>query len=222
MIPYISRSQAAELDRLMVEHFHVPVLVMMELAGYRLAEFIRMVVPDAKDILIVVGKGNNGGDGIAAARHLLNFGYDPSLYLVQKELGSLSGKQLLMAEAAGVPVPEDLDFGLSQADVVIDCMIGYGLAGEPRGRYRQVIDALNVSGRQIVACDIPTGIDADHGRIYGSCIKASHTLALSLPKKGSKGIGKIWVADIGVPRALYPMIGVAAEDYFREAQVRCL
>lgn len=222
-IPYVNLNQISKLDELMVHHFNIPVVMMMENAGYRMAEFIRKKFPEKKNILICVGKGNNGGDGIAAARHLLNFGYNPKLFLITKQLKNEPKMHLKIAKKLNVPFFSSLQRlknELKKTDVVYDCLIGYNLKGEPRGNFVKAIELINESKRKIVACDNPSGVDTDKGIIYNIYIKASHILFLSLPKIGCKKIiANKYVADIGVPKKLYPMIKIKEENYFMNDSV---
>ena len=220
MIPWATREQCAKLDELMVEKFHVPVLAMMEQAGTRLAEFVRQEFPKSRTILICCGKGNNGGDGFAASRHLRNFGFEVAMYAAKES----RAEPLVFREDAislGVPIfssLEKLKAEISKADLIIDCLIGYNLQGAPREPFAAAIRMLNKSGKPVIACDIPSGVDADKGAIFQPYVRASHILFLSLPKVGCKTLdAKKWVADIGVQKELYPLIGFPEEDYFSEA-----
>lgn len=228
LIPYASRMQIAKLDSLMVRRFRIPVAVMMENAGYRMAEFVRQEFPLQKKgqknakknrrILICAGKGNNGGDGIAAARHLLNFGYSPSLFLITAQLRGEPKMRLDSAKALGITAFTSLARlakEIKRADIIYDCLIGYNMSGALKEPFGAVIHLLNNAGKPIIACDLPSGVDADHGALCPVFIKASHILFLSLPKQGCRSFrAKKFVADIGVPKALYPLINIRAENYF--------
>ncbi|RMF54620.1 NAD(P)H-hydrate epimerase [Candidatus Woesearchaeota archaeon] len=223
MIPYVNRRQIAELDRLMVEHFKVSVEMMMEHAGYRIAEFIRKKFPGKKRVLICVGKGNNGGDGISAARHLRNFGYEPVLFLMSPDLTREGLSHLEIARILKVPEltsVEMLKHEIRKADVIIDCLIGYNLKGAPRKDFVGVIKLINQSSKPIVACDVPSGIDTDKGAVHDTYVKATHIIFLSLPKIGCKDFpAEKFVADIGVPKELYSKIGVKPANYFRKSAI---
>ena len=140
-IPYVSRKQIAKLDELIVNHFKISVLMMMENAGYRMAEFVRQQFPKKKNILICAGKGNNGGDGIAAARHLLNFGYSPKLFLITANLKNEPAAYLKIAKMLKIPIftsLQKLALELKHTDIVYDCLIGYNLRGKPEGKFAAV------------------------------------------------------------------------------------
>jgi NAD(P)H-hydrate epimerase len=219
-VPYVNLEQARKLDELMVEHFKVPILSMMENAGYKIAEFFRMVLHTPKKILICIGKGNNGGDGLCAARHLLNFGYDVKIFLISENLDGEPKVHLEICKALGIEFVSDLRKELENCDVVLDCLIGYNLKGAPNEKFAKIIDLVNKSGKEIVSCDSPSGVDTDRGAIYDTYIKAKYVLFLSLPKQGCKDLAaEKYVADIGVPKELYGMIGVEARNYFKDEEL---
>jgi len=222
-IPYVTHKQIAKLDELMVKHFKISVVMMMENAGYRSAEFFRQEFPKRKKILICVGKGNNGGDGIAAARHLLNFGYKPRIFLIPPQLKKEPATHLKIAKILNIPLftsITQLKKEVKKTDVIYDCLIGYNLRGNPRGKFAEAIELMNNSKKLIVACDTPSGIDTDKGAIYSPYINASHIVFLSLPKIGCKKLkAKKFVADIGVPADLYPKIGIVKRDYFNKEEI---
>jgi hydroxyethylthiazole kinase-like uncharacterized protein yjeF len=221
-IPYVSREQITKLDELMVNHFKIPVVMMMENAGYRMAEFIRKEFASKKKILFCIGKGNNGGDGIAAARHLLNFGFSPTLSLITEELKKNEPKKHLeIAHVLGIPIftsLERLPKEIEETDVIIDCLIGYNLQGAPRDSFAYAISAMNDSGKPIVACDVPSGVGDEE--IFEPHVNATHILFLSLPKRGCQQLeARKFVCDIGVPAALYPMIQIEKKNYFEHMNI---
>lgn len=222
MIPYVTKEQISKLDDLMVNFYHIPVVMMMENAGYRMAEFLRSNF-SGKNILICCGKGNNGGNGISAARHLLNFGYKPTIFLASKKISKDASRYLKVAKKLRIPIiytEKDLKSALKTAAAIYDCLIGYNLEGEPIGKFKTVIKLLNNSNKKIIACDVPSGVDTDKGPIYKVWCKPTYILFLSLPKIGSKKISaKKFVADIGVPLDLYKKIRVKPKNYFEKEQI---
>lgn len=219
----VSRKDIAKLDELMIEYFGIPVVMMMELASYRLAELVRLRYPTKKQVLICAGKGNNGGDGIAAARHLLNFGYEPVIFLLSEELKEEPAQHLAIAKKLDIRVVtgfDDLELLLHTVDLVLDCLLGYNVNGVPRGAYAETILKMNESGKPILACDMPSGVDTDEGAIFEPYIRAETILFLSLPKQGCDSLpAEKYVADMGVPAALYPMIGLAEENLFEKESI---
>jgi NAD(P)H-hydrate epimerase len=167
---------------------------------------------------ILVGKGNNGGDGLAAARYLRETGIAVTLvYAVPPE--SLSGEAALQRDAAaamGLPAVvygrDRLDF--AECSGILDALLGTGAAGAPRGAYAELIAAANSSGKVIVSADIPSGLNADTGETHEPCIHASVTVCLAFLKRGllqypgAGAAGHVKVRAIGIPTALAPESGV--------------
>lgn len=206
---YITKKQSAKLDELMTKKFHVSFEMMMELAGYKLAEFIRDNFRE-RDILIVAGKGNNGGDGLCAARHLLNFGFSVKIYLASPTPGELPLKHLRIAKALQIPIIESIE----KHGLILDALLGYNLKGKPKPPFDEAINSIN-KNKKIISCDIPSGIDADEGIIHDTYVKATHILCLGMPKLGCKKLdAKKFVADIGVPKKLYPFIELEEKNHF--------
>ncbi|AIQ33566.1 carbohydrate kinase [Paenibacillus sp. FSL R5-0345] len=167
---------------------------------------------------ILVGKGNNGGDGLAAARYLRETGIAVKLvYAVPPE--SLSGEAALQRDAAaamGLPAVvysrDRLD--LAECSGILDALLGTGAAGAPRGAYAELIAAANSSGKVIVSADIPSGLNADTGETHEPCIHASVTVCLAFLKRGllqypgAGAAGHVKVRAIGIPTSLASESGV--------------
>lgn len=220
--PYISKEQMSILDQKLVDS-GITVTIMMEDAGRRLAEFARDNFKDKKNVLLACGKGNNGGDGISAARHLQNFGFFPTLYLITEELQNEPLLYLNIAKKCQVPIItqiQELEKQIKETDIIYDCLIGYNLKGEPKDEFKEAIEIINKSKKQVISCDIPSGTDADLGIIHKIYIKADYIIFLSLPKVGSKDIdAQKYVADIGVPQKLYKEINIKQDNYFKEKDI---
>ena len=212
--------QMQELDRKAIEGYKIPGIVLMENAGRGAAEVISSAFPDIqnKKIAIVAGKGNNGGDGFVIARHLLNRGVSVKVYLLTDPKALRGDAEInyhIFSRMKGevIPVPSSKDYqkvkrDLEKFDLLIDGIFGTGLDAEVRGYYREVIDHLNTLQRPIVAIDIPSGLDANTGKPFGTAIRAALTVTFGLPKVGhliSPGpdyVGTLKVIDIGIPRRL--------------------
>jgi len=211
-----------KLDELASSRFGISSLILMENAGRGIAEGIINDFfkgnPFNKRVLIFSGKGNNGGDGFAAARHLANRGADVRVFLLRPK-GEITGDALVnlnILESMEITVsvisePRDLqrvDISLLYADLVVDAIFGTGFKGRAAGLAAQVIDRLNRSGKPIVSVDLPSGLEADTGKANGPCIQAAKTYTLGLPKlglylfPGRKYAGKISLVDISFPKAL--------------------
>ena len=197
----------------------IPGLTLMETAGSGIAAALAAEIPGISErrVVIVCGKGNNGGDGLVAARHLKELGVSPRAFLIARagELAGDAAANLVRARDAGVAVEEiDEDGGwrrLSEAldrdTIVVDALLGTGTSGGARGAIARAIDAINDSHATVVAIDIPSGADTDSGRLWGPTIRAHRTLTLCRPKPclvlepAASHAGPWRVLDIGIPGA---------------------
>ena len=216
------------VDRLMVETYGIQLLQMMENAGRNLAELGRRLMGNSvlgKRVIVAVGKGNNGGGGMVAARHLSNWGATVTVLVeaaaALSDVPALQWKTLMTLPIEGMEGDAALEF--LSADVgglVVDALIGYGLSGNPRGWTAGMIERINALSAPVVALDVPSGLDATTGEAYTPCIRATATMTLALPKTGlgkSKAkdfVGSLYLADIGVPPALYREIGLDVGSIF--------
>lgn len=174
----------------------------MEAAGWVVAREVE--APAA----VVCGAGNNGGDGLAAARHLHRWGRLASVSCIDVErLRGPAAKELEALRRIGVKVSGELD--LKGADWIVDALFGTGLSRPPEGKFKEWIEAINASGKTVLAVDVPSGLDAETGVAYSPTVHATLTVALGLPKPGLSEIGgRILVADIGIPNEAYAAAGV--------------
>lgn len=227
-IPFLSTEQMVEVDRLMIEEYQISLVQMMENAGRNLAELARRKLGSSvagKHIAVLSGAGNNGGGGLAAARHLQNWGARISLVLAHDpaRLKEVPARQLSILGKMGIGPDDRTD--LQMADLIIDSLIGYGLKGDPRQPVAGWIDKANISGTPILALDAPSGLDTTEGNPGNPCIKAAATLTLALPKSGllSDGaadyVGEIYLADISVPPELFRHMGLSVPNLFAEESI---
>jgi len=173
-------------------------------------------IPGCK-VVIVCGKGNNGGDGFVAARHLYNRGALLTVFLLGKkeEVKGDAGTNLEIALKMGIEVTELLNSkmlprfkrSIKEADIVVDAIFGTGFKGDIAGLTEKVIESINALSPYIVAVDIPSGVDADDGSIKGVCIRANITATMALPKRGHflfpgrEHTGTLQIVDIGIPES---------------------
>ena len=222
-IPVLTTPQMAEVDRLMIEEYHILLIQMMENAGRNLAELAKRTLGgqvDGRSVIILCGAGNNGGGGLVAARHLHNWGAEVSVKLAfdQARLKDIPAHQWQILEVMGLASLEEPDLG--EADLIIDALIGYGLTGDPRPPVAGWIDRANESGKPILALDAPSGLDTTTGVPGTPCIHASATLTLALPKTGlvtaqaQSYVGDLYLADISVPPELYRRLGIEVPSLF--------
>jgi NAD(P)H-hydrate epimerase len=198
----------------------------MEAAGWQIARHCR------GQVVVVCGRGNNGGDGLAAARHLHRWGRLGGVACLEPDrLSELAAREAAALRALGVEVSSELDF--TGAQLVLDALLGTGLSRPPQGQVAAWIEAVNDSGLRVVSVDVPSGLDSDTGQAEGACVRAAITVTLGLPKAGlligdgPAYAGDVWVADIGVPFQAYAELGIevpahlfAMHDRFQLSAVR--
>lgn len=222
----LTTNQMREVDRLMIEEWHINLFQMMENAGRNLAELAQELMGESefrKKVVVLCGKGNNGGGGMVAARHLHNWGVEVSVFLTESpdQLKPIPAQQFqtLQKMNLGVLKPD-----LESADLIIDAMIGYGLVGKPRPPLSDWIEKANESKVDILSLDAPSGLNTTTGIITDLCITAKATMTLAMPKIGlltenAKGcVGELYLADIGVPPELYaaPSLGMDVTTPFQK------
>lgn len=226
MPPAVGAQQMRRLDNWAMTEFQLPLLVMMEHAGRALCELVlRRFHPGRTDpIVVLAGKGGNGGGALAAARHLLHRGYAVVAYPADgaSKLRDETRKQLsfFRKEGGNAPAgqPEEVPWG--DARLVVDGLLGYGLGEAPRGRARDLILRANESPAPKVALDLPSGLHPDTGAPYEPTVRAEATLTLALPKRGllepaaRPFVGELYLGDIAFPRPLYAEFDTRPEDLF--------
>ena len=231
-IPALTAKQMAEVDRIMLEEFGVETMQLMEVAGRAVAVFARQcfLAGDArgKRVVVLCGSGGNGGDGMVAARYLHAWGAFPEIWLGRRPVPGkgIAAHQLAILERLGIPIRESMPSpSLPAAELLIDALLGFSLAGPPEGETAALIVAANAHPAAILAVDLPSGLEATSGKVHDLCVRADATLTLALPKTGllvpsaREVVGELAVADIGVPPAAYARIGVQVEPVFATADV---
>ncbi len=219
---YASAAQMAELDHLSV-NVGLSVIQMMELAGHYLPMVADKIGCSPQDqVAIICGKGNKAGDGLSGGRHLLNQGYTVRFILTETEdkLSAPARLNLRLLRSMGAnillwPEPE-AKTTLELSTLIIDALVGYNLRGAPRGAVAEITQT--VAGlsdeHQVIAYDIPTGIDSTSGETYSPYISAKATIMLAMPKLALKRrrrhFGAVFLADLGIPNSVYRE--VFAED----------
>lgn len=211
-----------ELDRRAIQDYGVPGVVLMENAGRGAAELARQMLGNSRGpVVILAGRGNNGGDGYVVARHLANSGIVTRTFLlspVQKITGD-ARVNLDIIIRMGLPVTAvhlERDSGLladalNEAVLVVDALLGTGARGEVREPFRRAIELINESGKPVLAVDLPSGLDADTGEVRGVAVKATATATFLCPKlgltrnAGPELAGRVVVVDIGVSGELPPL-----------------
>lgn len=211
--PLYEAAEMRAVDAWAIEQQGVPSLDLMERAGAGLARVVAAVAGDGP-VRVVIGKGNNGGDGLVAARLLRAEGRAVDVLAVA-DLGDLQGDARANLDALPGAPPEPFALErLEGSGVVVDAMLGTGFAGEPREPLRSAIEAINAQDAPVVACDVPSGVNAGTGEVSGAAVHAQATATFHGPKvglyvePGKSCAGTVHVIDIGVPRGA-PVPGAA-------------
>jgi ADP-dependent NAD(P)H-hydrate dehydratase / NAD(P)H-hydrate epimerase len=223
----VTSEQMREMDRLTIQKYGTQSLTLMERAGAAVVKAIveRFAEPASKGVLIVAGKGNNGGDGFVVGRLLRQQRVPCEIALLAKrnEISSDAAHNLEAYLTAGgklVDIDADrlalLNDSIAGKGLLVDAILGTGTKNEIRGIYAEAIRAMNQSGLPIVAIDIPSGLDADKGTPLGACVQAAMTVALAYPKLGQvihpglEHVGELVVADIGIEPAAVTEVAPSA------------
>ncbi|HEX5030759.1 MAG TPA: NAD(P)H-hydrate epimerase [Candidatus Eisenbacteria bacterium] len=207
----LTREQSREIDRLAQEELKIPGLILMENAAIGIAsEAAALGAGREGPVAVVCGAGNNGGDGLATARHLSNRGLDVRAHLAVPADAyadkSDAATNLAIVRAMGIPVCENLELG--EPALVIDALLGTGLARQVRDPYRAAVLAMNEVRCPVLSVDLPSGLDANSGEALGVAVRATVTATMVAPKigfakaDGPRHVGQVVVIDIGVPRSL--------------------
>ena len=220
---YITPGKMREIDRRTQEEFDIPATILMENAGRAVFQNAMEMLCEKQEkkvkVTVVCGRGNNGGDGFVAARHLMNNGIDVSIFLVAvvKELKGEAEANYLRAEKVAKTMGKVIEVlneenlssfkdRLEGTSLIVDGIFGTGLAREVEEPEKSIIQLINDSGKPVLAVDVPSGLDAANGNVLGVCIKAIKTVTFARPKTGfignEKYTGETITADISIPRAL--------------------
>ncbi|MHB9130100.1 MAG: NAD(P)H-hydrate dehydratase [Armatimonadota bacterium] len=224
----LTAEQMRALDRHCIDDLDIPSLDLMERAGHAVAVAARELQRDSPGLIVILcGKGNNGGDGLVAGRQLQDMGVDVRVVLPFAP-ESLSPDAKAMYDRAveqEVRITESIsDETLADAGVVIDALLGTGVTGPVHGVIGELIQRTNElrDGQGVVAVDLPSGVETDTGKVYGRAMHAQETVTMGLPKPclvlypGAELAGRWTVADIGFPPEVVDFWPSVAEITERE------
>lgn len=219
-------SEIKELDRMVNEVYGLPSIVLMENAGRSVAEETLSMSDSIESVIIIAGIGRKGGEGLVAARHLIQAGKKVRIFIVgnikQITGDAFKNYQILMNLKVKIDVINDmqstvrLEKILSSFDVVIDALIGTGLEQDLTGLYLTVVNSINATHTKVLSIDIPTGIRGDDGKVMGEAVNANKTVVLGVPKcgnylfPGNDYNGELVVREIGM-----------TDDMVESAKIRC-
>jgi len=199
----LTTAQMGRADRL-AEEAGVESLFLMENAGRAVASEVRRLVGNGARVAVLCGPGNNGGDGLVAARHLREGGIGARVGLLAP-VNALKGDAAVMAQRWTGPAEPLSSVMLDDAALIVDALFGAGLARPLDGEGAAAVEAMNASGKPIVAVDVPSGLDGTTGAFAGPVVQARRTVTFFRRKPGHLLLpgrllcGPVTVADIGIP-----------------------
>ncbi len=228
----VNAKQMKEIDTATIEKVGIPGIVLMENAAVKVVEEIEKLIGDLKNkkAIIFAGKGNNGGDAFAVARHLHGLGAAVKVCMLFRNVDNSSdaGINFKTVKNMGIKCIEIQDSDTLDeiyfktlykdilcSDFIVDGIFGTGLSGQISGMTKKVMEMINSSGNKVISIDIPSGVDGTDGQLAEICIKADLTVTFGLPKlgllihPGCEYTGKLVVADIGIP----PSIAEGTDSY---------
>ncbi|MCK5603943.1 NAD(P)H-hydrate epimerase [Candidatus Pacearchaeota archaeon] len=191
---YLNTNEMMALEKHAFENYPITLEQMMQNAGQAVFEVVMEQIPDQagndkKQVLVVAGKGNNGGDALVAARLLREKGIEVTILSEFTEGG----------------------FQWDGYSLIIDAIFGFSLKGNPRQPEAKIIEQINCSQTPVLSVDVPSGLDVHDGSIGKPTVKANYTVALGMLKKGFEEhpdlIGKVYLGDLGIPEAAYRDMG---------------
>lgn len=204
--PLPDAEQQRATDRWAIDDRGIPGIELMEHAGAGLADLVQAKAPEGR-VVVVAGKGNNGGDGLVVARLLRARGRDVDVLLLAAP-DELRGDALTNYERLEGPPARPFDpAALAGAGAIVDAILGTGFAGEPRDPARGAIEAINAAAADalVIACDVPSGVDGSTGEVAGAAVRAVATATFHAGKPGlwiapgKAHAGEVTVIDIGIP-----------------------
>ncbi len=213
----VTASEMQQMDRQTIESFGIPGRVLMENAGLGATRVLLDQFDDIvnKNVGVIAGRGNNGGDGFVIARYLAQKGSDVTVYLLAEsaEVKGDAAANFKLLAPLNVPVvemPDEQSFlahktGILHQEIWIDALLGTGLKSDVKGYFKKIIEFINTLGKPVFSVDIPSGLNSDTGQICGACIRAQATATFAFAKTGhilfpgAEYTGYLKIIDIGIP-----------------------
>jgi len=196
-LSYYSTEEMLALEVLASEKYGISTDAMMRQAGRSIHDFVTRELPEVRRVLVLAGKGNNGGDALVAGE-----------LLTESHL-------TVTAFRGDTPLPDGVN--LKWYDLIIDGLFGFSLRGNPRPPMDQIIEQINCSGVSILAIDVPSGMEVYSGKIMQPCVRATYTMALGMLKKGletnSDYAGTVYLGNLGIPKEAYQERSVEMPDF---------
>jgi len=216
----LSSREMKSIDSCAIQDYKIPGLILMENAGIRTVDIIKDVLQDCsgKKVVVLVGKGNNGGDGLVIARHLINAGAKVEVFLMTTEdkltpdsrvnYDCLRNMSDNIQELLNYQDLDSFKTSVSECHIIVDAIYGIGFKGSMGNFETEIVKIVNKKDVPVIAVDIPSGVEADTGRVWGEAIKATHTVTFALPKiglvlePGTDYTGQLHIVDISIPAVL--------------------
>lgn len=212
----LNSNEMREVENAAINKLGIPSICLMENAGREVAVITRQHLKENNDkVVIIAGKGNNGGDGYVAARYLFNWGIDVKVFLTvssalitgdaRRNLDIILNMGIYAAEISQREHLKFLEKSIKDSNVIIDAIYGIGLSGEVTGIAKEIIDMINQSNKFVISVDVPSGLNASTGHVEGCAVMADKTVAIQFIKPGLivfPGIdytGELVIADAGIP-----------------------
>nr|CAG4646481.1 EOG090X0AXR [Macrothrix elegans] len=219
----LSQKEASKLDEELVNEYKFDILQLMELAGLSCASAIAEAFPDSEDVLIIVGPGNNGADGLVCARHLKVFGYSPKIYYPKQPKKYPYDTLKKQCESFNIPF---LDLMPTTSEInenfklVVDALFGFSFKPPVRMEYEKTLDALISTSTPCCSIDIPSGWDVDEGPVNGKSLEPVMLISLTAPKMCSKFFkGKYhYLGGRFLPTELSKKYDITIPKYFKANQ----
>jgi len=225
-------AQMREAEQRAESEYGIPLSKLMDNAGKGLARAALEMLPQPEDVIgVFCGNGNNGGDGYVCAAELLRRCRCVTVWgigaenLPEGSLAKNAADAFLAASGAILPITAELTAEDIQCDLIVDALLGTGLARNVSGLYAHAVGLINAANVPVLSCDLPSGVDADTGQIMGEAVQADNTLMMGLGKQacvlppGRECFGLLEVCDIGLPPSLvarYESAGSSEPEMERE------
>ncbi|KAI6247620.1 hypothetical protein HI914_04481 [Erysiphe necator] len=222
---YLSAANAMALDKDLMSIGGFSIDQLMELAGLSVSQVFHEVnkYKNGKNILIACGPGNNGGDGLVAARHLKHFGYHPTIFYPKRNESNLFKRLVIQLEDLDVPFTNDFVSATESTDYIIDAIFGFSFSGEIREPFRGVIAALEKTKLPVLSVDVPSSWDIEKGPPstgLGSNFNPAVLVSLSAPKPSASFFrGKHFLGGRFVPPKFQEKYGLEKYEYPGDSQI---
>lgn len=224
-VPSLTSDAMRAIDAAAQRDYGLDTTQLMEIAGFQVARTTAVILNgvQGKRVVVAAGGGNNGGDALVAARFLLQRGADVQLWMrADQRLGPLTARHRLTLERLGIHPHDAARDSLPDGDLLVDGLLGTGIQLPLRPDVAGTIQAINKAAVPPLAVDVPSGLDADSGAGREACVQARWTVTLGLPKPAlaaSPAAGRLFLADIGLPVALFGALAGAVRDVYATADL---